>query len=107
VSAVGQSVWSSLANVSTDEYQTDVYADELSTAGTLAEDIIEANVVSKEHRLAAEQWRTNRAAALPQRDHRPQNRANTPALVPAADANMNLHARHAEGRQRIDMTVME
>jgi membrane fusion protein, multidrug efflux system len=107
VSAVGQSVWSSLANVSTDEYQTDVYADELSTAGILAEDIIEANVVSKEHRLAAEQWRTNRAAALPQRDHRPQNRANTPALVPAADANMSLHARHAEGRQRIDMTVME
>lgn len=107
VSAVGQSVWSSLANASTEEYQTDVYADELTTAGTMAEDIIQANVVSKEHRLAAEQWRANHAAALAQPERRPQDRADTPAQVPAVDANMEMHARHSEGRQRIDMTVIE
>jgi membrane fusion protein (multidrug efflux system) len=86
VSAVGQSVWSSLATASTEEYQTDVYADELTTAGSLAEDIILSNVVSKEHRLKAEQWREHHVATLPQLERRPQEGANRLAIVPAADA---------------------
>lgn len=46
VSESGQSVWSSLASPSTDEYQTDVYADELASAESMAEEAIQANLVS-------------------------------------------------------------
>jgi membrane fusion protein, multidrug efflux system len=100
VSAVGQSVWSSLATVSTEEYETDVYADELTTAGSMAEDIILANVVSKEHRLKAEQWREGHVATVPQPTRRPQDGANRPAPVPASEANMKLHARQPEVEPR-------
>jgi membrane fusion protein (multidrug efflux system) len=86
VSAVGQSVWSSLATASTEEYQTDVYADELSTAGSMAEDIILSNVVSKEYRLKAEQWRKSHVATLSHLERRAQEGANRLAIVPAADA---------------------
>jgi membrane fusion protein (multidrug efflux system) len=107
VSAVGQSVWSSLATVSTEEYQTDVYADELTTAGSLAEDVILSNVVSKEHRVKAEQWRENHLATLVPLERRPQDRANRPAIVPAAEATMERHARQPEVEQRVDMAVIE
>jgi membrane fusion protein (multidrug efflux system) len=107
VSAVGQSVWSSLATVSTEEYQTDVYADELTTAGSLAEDVILSNVVSKEHRVKAEQWRENHLATLAPLERRPQDRANRPAIVPAAEATMERHARQPEVEQRVDMAVIE
>lgn len=73
----------------------------------MAEDIILSNVVSKEHRLKAEQWRENHAATLPQPTRRPQDRDNRPALVPAAEANMKMHARQPEGEQRVDMTAIE
>jgi membrane fusion protein, multidrug efflux system len=107
VSAVGQSVWSSLATVSTEEYQTDVYADELTTAGSLAEDVILSNVVSKEHRMKAEQWRENHLATLAPLERRLQDRANRSSIVPAEEATMERHARQPEVEQRVDMTVIE
>ncbi|BCA54006.1 putative Multidrug resistance protein A [Nitrospira sp. KM1] len=44
VSESGQSVWSSLAKADTDEYQTDVYGDELTSAESLAKTVIAGNV---------------------------------------------------------------
>ena len=41
----GQSVWTSLATPSTAEYETDVYADELPMAESLATDVIATNLV--------------------------------------------------------------
>ncbi len=41
----GQSVWSSFATPSTAEYETDVYADELPTAESLAEQVMAKNLV--------------------------------------------------------------
>ena len=46
VSEQGQSIWSSLARADTDEYKTDVYGNELTTAESVADDIIVKNVVS-------------------------------------------------------------
>ncbi|HET7909339.1 MAG TPA: HlyD family efflux transporter periplasmic adaptor subunit [Nitrospira sp.] len=46
VSEQGQSIWSSLARADTDEYRTDVYGSELTTAESIANDIIVKNVVS-------------------------------------------------------------
>jgi membrane fusion protein, multidrug efflux system len=46
VSEQGQSVWSSLAKADTDEYQTDVYGDELTTAESTAQIVIAGNVVA-------------------------------------------------------------
>jgi membrane fusion protein, multidrug efflux system len=82
ISAPAQSVWSSLAAVSTDEYQTDVYEHELTTAGSMAEDIILTNVVSKDHRLKAEQWRENQAAALPPSRRQLPERADQFSVMP-------------------------
>jgi membrane fusion protein (multidrug efflux system) len=42
----GQSIWSSLATPSTAEYETDVYADELPMAESLAQEVMTANLVS-------------------------------------------------------------
>ena len=47
----GNSVWSSLAKADTDEYQTDVYGDELTSAESLAEGVIAGNVRTNDHRL--------------------------------------------------------
>ncbi len=69
IRAPTQSIWTSLAAPSTDEYQTDVYADELTTAEAMAQDIILGNVVSKEQRSAAEQWRKMQAVSLPKQPH--------------------------------------
>jgi membrane fusion protein (multidrug efflux system) len=41
----GQSVWTSLASPSTAEYETDVYADELPSAESLAKEVMAANLV--------------------------------------------------------------
>ncbi len=46
VSEPGQSVWSSLATPSTEEYHTDVYADELTSAELMADDVIQKNLVA-------------------------------------------------------------
>ena len=46
VSEQGRSIWSSLATADTDEYRTDVYGDELTSAESIACDIIVQNVVS-------------------------------------------------------------
>jgi membrane fusion protein (multidrug efflux system) len=40
----GQSVWSSLATPSTPEYETDIYANELTTAEALAQDVMTRNL---------------------------------------------------------------
>lgn len=48
VSERGNSVWSSLAKPDTEEYQTDVYGDELNSAESIAQGVIVGNVVSKE-----------------------------------------------------------
>jgi membrane fusion protein, multidrug efflux system len=45
VSEQGQSVWSSLAKPDTEEYQTDVYGDELISAESMAQGVIVGNVV--------------------------------------------------------------
>lgn len=42
----GQSVWSSLATPSTQEYETDIYAAELPTAEALAQDVMTKNLVT-------------------------------------------------------------
>lgn len=47
VSEQGNSVWSSLAKTDTEEYQTDVYGDELTSAESMAQGIIAGNVVVK------------------------------------------------------------
>jgi len=46
VTESGQSVWSSLAKADTEEYQTDVYSDELTGAEALARSVITGNVRS-------------------------------------------------------------
>lgn len=48
----GQSVWTSLATPSTAEYETDVYADELPTAESLAQEVIATNLVVSDRREA-------------------------------------------------------
>jgi membrane fusion protein (multidrug efflux system) len=47
----GNSVWSSLAKAETDEYQTDVYGDELTSAESMAQGVIAGNVRANEHAL--------------------------------------------------------
>ena len=51
VSERGNSVWSSLAKADTEEYQTDVYGDELTSAESMAQGVIVGNVVSREPRI--------------------------------------------------------
>jgi membrane fusion protein (multidrug efflux system) len=46
VSDQARSIWSSLATADTEEYRTDVYGDELTSAESIANDIIVKNVVS-------------------------------------------------------------
>ncbi len=46
ISEQGHSVWSSLAKADTDEYQTDVYGDELTSAESVAQGVIAGNVRS-------------------------------------------------------------
>ncbi len=45
VTESGQSVWTSLATPSTAEYETDVYADELPTAESMAQEVMASNLV--------------------------------------------------------------
>ncbi len=53
VAESGQSVWSSLATVSTSEYETDIYADELPSAESLAQEVMTANLASGRDRSKA------------------------------------------------------
>jgi membrane fusion protein (multidrug efflux system) len=53
VSEMGQSLWSSLAKADTDEYQTDVYRDELTSAESLAQGVIAGNIRSNNPATAA------------------------------------------------------
>lgn len=47
VAEQGNSVWTSLATPSTAEYETDVYADELPTAESLAQEVMTANLATE------------------------------------------------------------
>ena len=47
----GNSVWSSLAKADTEEYQTDVYGNELTSAESLAQGVIAGNVRGNGHEL--------------------------------------------------------
>ncbi len=47
VSDVGQSIWSSLAKADAEEYQTDVYDNELMDAESLAHEVMRINMVSR------------------------------------------------------------
>jgi membrane fusion protein (multidrug efflux system) len=49
ISEPGNSVWSSLAKADTEEYQTDVYGDELTQAESMAQGVIAGNVRANEH----------------------------------------------------------
>ena len=53
VAESGQSVWSSLATVSTSEYETDIYADELPNAESIAQEVMTANLLSDPERPRA------------------------------------------------------
>ena len=53
VSEMGQSLWSSLAKADTDEYQTDVYRDELTSAESLAQGVIAGNIRSNDRGLVS------------------------------------------------------
>jgi membrane fusion protein (multidrug efflux system) len=53
ISESGHSVWSSLASPSTAEYETDVYADELPTAESMANEIIATNLVPGDSEVLA------------------------------------------------------
>lgn len=55
VSETGQSLWSSLAKADTDEYQTDVYGDELTSAESMAQGVIAGNVRSTEPEMSLAQ----------------------------------------------------
>jgi membrane fusion protein, multidrug efflux system len=88
ISAPAQSVWTSLASSSTDEYQTDIYAEELTSAEVMAQDIILANVVTKEQRLDAEQWRKNQATTLAPSRQPPQEPAQTVSAQPLGRDSM-------------------
>ena len=48
ISEPGNSVWSSLAKPDTEEYHTDVYSDELTSAESIAQAVIVRNVVTKQ-----------------------------------------------------------
>ncbi|HET7058616.1 MAG TPA: HlyD family secretion protein [Nitrospiraceae bacterium] len=82
ISAPAQSIWTSLASSSTEEYQTDIYGDELTTAEVMAQDIMLANVVSKEQLSDAKQWRKNQAAMQPPSTRQRQEPAHQVATQP-------------------------
>ncbi len=69
VTESGQSVWTSLATPSTAEYETDVYADELPTAESMAKDVIASNLVVTDDEAAEdaflEEPEMNRIAPTP------------------------------------------
>ena len=50
----GQSVWTSLATPSTAEYETDVYADELPTAESMAKEVMATNLVVNDRGVAVD-----------------------------------------------------
>jgi len=68
VGGSGQSVWTSLATANTEEYETDVFADELTTAESMAQEIMAENVVGRDLPAAgkaATESREEQATAKP------------------------------------------
>ena len=80
--ATYQSALTSLAGVSTKEYQTNIYDNELTTSGSVAQDIIQTNVVSKEHRLTIEPSQ-NRHISKHTPTHEQERRTGKTAIAPA------------------------
>ncbi len=100
VAESGQSVWSSLATPSTAEYETDVYADELPSAESMAEEIMATNLVieprdepvglagndllSEVNRFRSgtdSGFSSHRSASAPGREMRREHRS-TPSTIP-------------------------
>ncbi len=78
------SVLTSLAEVSTEEYQTDIYENELTTSGSMARDIIQTNMVSKEHRPTIEPSQNRHTPKhTPTREQ--ETRTDESASVPAEE----------------------
>jgi hypothetical protein len=76
------SVLTSLAEVSTEEYQTDIYENELTTSGSVAREIIQTNMVSKEHRPTIEPSQ-NRHTPKHTATREQETRTDESAIVPA------------------------
>ncbi|WP_447601019.1 efflux RND transporter periplasmic adaptor subunit [Nitrospira sp. Nam80] len=72
IKEAGQSVWSSLASASTAEYETDVYADEIPTAESMAKEVMAINLVIADSGHTAEALMENEilgsAAGVPGTD---------------------------------------
>lgn len=60
----GQSVWSSFAAPSTAEYETDVYADELPTAESIAHDVMSKNLVVADGGESTQAWLRDRESDM-------------------------------------------
>jgi membrane fusion protein (multidrug efflux system) len=78
VGETGNSVWTSLAKPDSAEYQTDVYGDELISAESLAQGIMQINLVSKDTEL-------NDAASDPNQEtvHESDRNAASKSIKPA------------------------
>lgn len=78
VSDTGQSLWSSLATADTEEYHTDVYGDELTSAESMAQGVIAGNVRSEQDmNLAQSPLRSERPMDTgAQARHRPSTLAD-------------------------------
>lgn len=81
----GQSIWSSLAAPSTSEYETDIYADELTTAEALAQEVMTRNLVSDPGQAGGADVRGI--------DPRPQGTAGTPERRRARDPMRSTSSR--------------
>jgi membrane fusion protein, multidrug efflux system len=68
VSERGNSVWSSLAKPDTEEYQTDVYGDELTSAESMAQGVIAGNVVANAGFETGREALTPRPVGLSEQD---------------------------------------
>jgi len=75
VSDVGNSVWTSLAKADTEEYQTDVYGDEMTSAESLAQGVIAGNVRSSGQ--AVDRAAGGTVSSRPVRDESPAPRDPT------------------------------
>jgi membrane fusion protein (multidrug efflux system) len=59
IKETGQSIWSSLASASTPEYETDVYADEIPTAETMAREVMAMNLMIADGDVAGDAFMTD------------------------------------------------
>lgn len=91
ISESGQSVWSSLASPSTAEYETDVYADEIPSAETMAQEVMATNLVIADDGYQLETILESEALG-------------SNMVVPGTDAPRGMHGKDApfSRRQRLE-----